>query len=213
VYIPPFNASSPDEIRAMVAAVGSGEIITVGADGYPVSTLLPVLWQGDTVTAHFARANPHWRRIEDDSPALLVVTGPQAYVSPSWYAAKAEHGRVVPTWNYSAVHFSGRVRVHDDVEWVRAMVTSLTERHESSRETPWRVDDAPTAYLEAQLRGIVGVELTVERVEGKAKLSQNRSVADRVGVVRGLLAQETGESEAVADAMRFGLDGPRSARR
>ncbi len=207
MYIPPFNAvSSPDDVRAMVAAVGSGELVTVDAGGYPVSTLLPVLWRGDSVTAHFARANPHWRGIGPDSPALLVVTGPQAYVSPSWYAAKAEHGRVVPTWNYSAVQLSGRVRVHDEVEWVRAMVTRLTERHESPLATPWGVDDAPAAYLEAQLRGIVGVELTVERVEGKAKLSQNRSVTDREGVVTGLLSLATGESEAVADAMRAALE-------
>ncbi|MDQ2756024.1 MAG: FMN-binding negative transcriptional regulator [Actinomycetota bacterium] len=188
----------------MVAAVGAGELVTVGADGYPMSTLLPVHWEGDTVTAHFARANPHWRGIEPDAPALLVVTMAQAYVSPSWYAAKAEHGRVVPTWNYSAVQLGGRVRVHDDTDWVRAMVTTLTNQHESRREQPWRVDDAPPAYLEAQLRGIVGVELTVERVAGKAKLSQNRSEADREGVVLGLLAVGTRDTVEVAAAVRRG---------
>ncbi|MEO3935232.1 FMN-binding negative transcriptional regulator [Dermatophilaceae bacterium Soc4.6] len=203
MYIPPFNAVSAEpEVRAMVAQVAAGDLVTVGADGYPLSTRLPLLWTDETVTAHFARANPHWRAITDDAPALLVVTGPQAYISPSWYAAKAEHGRVVPTWNYSAVQLTGRVRVHDDVEWVRAMVTRLTQAHEAHRASPWQVEDAPPAYVEAQLRGIVGVELVVERVEGKAKWSQNRSEADRVGVVSGLLAEGTGDAAAMAHSVR-----------
>jgi transcriptional regulator len=202
MYAPSFNrVEDRDEARRMVAAVGAGELVTVGADGYPVATLLPVLWRGDTVVAHLARANPHWSQIGDDSPALLVVTGPQAYVSPSWYAAKAEHGRVVPTWNYTSVHLTGRVRVRDDDAWLREMVTALTAAHESHREQPWSVTDAPGPYVEGQLRGIVGLELTVERVEAKAKLSQNRSEADRAGVVAGLRSEGTGAATAVADLM------------
>src|SRR3954470_19773802 len=116
MYVPPANAfDDEDEIRAFVREVVSAELITVGADGYPRATLLPILWDGDTVIAHMARANDHWAEI--GGPALLVCAGPQAYISPSWYAAKAEHGRVVPTWNYSTVHLTGTVRVHDDPEW------------------------------------------------------------------------------------------------
>ena len=202
MYAPTFNRVEDEEqARRMVAASGAAELVTVGADGYPVATLLPVLWLGGTVLAHMARANPHWREIGDGSPALLVAAGPQAYVSPSWYAAKAEHGRVVPTWNYTTVHLTGRVRVHDDVEWLRAMVTALTDAHESHREHPWAVTDAPSPYVEGQLRGIVGIELTVERVEAKSKLSQNRSDADRAGVVAGLRGEATPATTAVADLM------------
>jgi transcriptional regulator len=202
MYIPHFNAmDDPDEIRRFVESVGSAEIVTVGADGTPVATLLPILWSADgaTVIAHMARANPHWRVIADGSPCLAIIAGPQAYISPAWYAAKAEHGRVVPTWNYSAVHLTGTVRVHDYPEWTREAVTSLTDRHEMPREEPWAVTDAPSTYIDKNLKAIVGLELTVTRVEAKAKLSQNRSAADQTGVVAGLRAE--GGSAAVADAM------------
>jgi transcriptional regulator len=209
VYAPAFNrVDDEDAARLMVARAGAGELISVGPDGYPVATLLPVLWRGDRVLAHLARANPHWQQIGADSPGLLVVGGPQAYVSPSWYASKAEHGRVVPTWNYTTVHLTGRVRVHDDVEWLRGLVTALTEEHEGGREHPWAVSDAPEAYVAGQLRGIVGVELVVERVEAKAKLSQNRSEADRSGVVEGLRADGGPGTAQVADLMQAALDQP-----
>ena len=140
------------------------------------------------MVGHLARANAHWRRIVDGSPALAIVTGPDAYVSPSWYATKVEHGKVVPTWNYSVVHLRGSVVVHDDAEWVRALVTRLTDRHESPRDVPWAVSDAPDDYIEKNLRPIVGVEVVVSSVEAKAKLSQNRSDSDRAGVASGLAA-------------------------
>lgn len=202
--MPRFNqVESEADIRAMVAQVGAAELITTGDDGYPRATLLPVLWEGDRVIAHFARANPHWQTIAPDAPALLVCAGAQAYVSPAWYATKAEHGRVVPTWNYSSVHLTGRVRLHDDVAWLRDAVTRLTDRHESGRADRWHVGDAPAAYIDGQLRGIVGVEMSVEKVEGKAKLSQNRSEDDRRGVVEGL-SGGSAEDAVVADQMRAG---------
>jgi transcriptional regulator len=135
------------------------------------------------------------------SPALLICSGPEAYISPSWYAAKAEHGRVVPTWNYSAVHLSGTVRVHEDREWLRDVVMRLTGVHEDGRSEPWQPSDAPERYIDGQLAGIVGLEITISRVEGKAKLSQNRSKADRRGVVAGLLAEKHYEAAEVAVAM------------
>jgi transcriptional regulator len=205
MYAPAFNRVEDEQAaRRMVARAGAGELVTVGPDGYPVATLLPVLWHGDRVRAHLARANPHWRTIARDAPGLLVVTGPQAYVSPAWYASKAEHGRVVPTWNYTTVHLTGRVRVHDDVDWLRDLVTALTQTHEHGREHPWGVTDAPEAYVEGQLRGIVGVELVVERVDAKAKLSQNRSEEDRAGVVAGLRDEPSPDAGLVADLMQPG---------
>ena len=187
MYVPPFNAvTEQDELRELVAAARSGWLVTVGADGTPAATLLPILWRGDLVVAHLARANPQWRELPPDSPGLIVVGGPEAYVSPMWYAAKAEHGRVVPTWNYTAVQLTGTVTIHHDSEWLRAAVTRLTDAHESGRTERWHVTDAPEAYVEAQLRGIVGIEFRVTGVEGKAKLSQNRSADDRRGVVTGL---------------------------
>lgn len=187
MYVPHFNAM-PDEadVQALVAAVGAGQLITTGPSGYPQATFLPLLWRDSTVVAHFARANPHWKAIAAGSPALVVVTGPDAYISPSWYAAKAEHGKVVPTWNYSAVELTGRATVRDDPEFVRSVVTALTDLNESSRPEPWAVTDAPADYIDGMLRAIVGVEITVESFAGKAKWSQNRSTEDRAGVIAGL---------------------------
>ncbi|GAA1893252.1 FMN-binding negative transcriptional regulator [Lapillicoccus jejuensis] len=203
MYVPAANGV-PDEAeaRAMVAAAGAATVVTTGEDGYPRATLLPVRWVGDRVVAHLARANPHWREIADGAPCLLVVDGPQAYVSPGWYASKAEHGRVVPTWNDASVQLRGRATVHDDPAWLRAVVTDLTDAHEGGRPDPWHVTDAPETYVAGQLRGIVGLEVLVEQVTAKAKLSQNRSDADRAGVVAGLAASGDPRAAAVAARMR-----------
>ena len=188
LYVPRFNVMDADGVRPFVDAVATAQLVTVGEDGVPDATFLPVLWEGDRLVGHLARANGHWRRIVDGSPALAIVTGADTYVSPSWYASKAEHGKVVPTWNYSVVHLRGRVTVHDDPGWVRALVTRLTDRHEGTRSEPWAVSDAPADYIDKNVRPIVGVEVFVETVDAKAKLSQNRSDEDRAGVARGLAA-------------------------
>lgn len=207
MYTPRPNAMDDEaELRAFVADAGSAQLVTTRPDGYPALTLVPVVWTGDRVVAHLARANPHWEHL-DDTPALFVCQGAQAYVSPGWYAAKREHGRVVPTWNYSAVELVGRVSVFHDADRLREVVSDLTRRHEAGREEPWSVTDAPAAYVEGQLRGIVGVEMVVESVTGKAKLSQNRSRADREGVVRGLEQEPRDGARAVARQMAAGLDG------
>src|SRR4051812_17253081 len=187
----------------MVRTIGAGDLVTVGDDGYPLATRLPVVWEGDRLVMHIARANPHWRSVPTDSdvPALVFVTDAEAYVSPAWYASKVEHGRVVPTWNYSAVQLTGRVRRHDDPAWLREAVTLLTRQHESGRPEPWAVIDAPATYVDKQLRAIVGLELVVERVEGKAKLSQNRSEEDRAGVILGLREEGGSRESVVADQM------------
>ena len=188
LYVPRFNVMDLDDVRPFVEAVATAQLVTVGEDGVPDATFLPVLWEGDRLVGHLARANRHWRRMVDGSPALAIVTGPDTYVSPSWYASKAEHGKVVPTWNYSVVHLRGAVVVHADPEWVRGLVTRLTDRHEADRAERWRVTDAPSDYVDKNLRPIVGVEILVESVEAKAKLSQNRSDEDRAGVAAGLAA-------------------------
>ncbi len=198
-YVPRFNAMPDDDVRGFVATVGTAQLVTVASDGTPDATFLPVLWQGDRLVGHVARANLHWKAVVDGAAGLAVVTGPDAYVSPSFYATKREHGKVVPTWNYSAVHLRGPVRVVDDVDWLRDLVGALTEHHEAPREEPWAVEDAPGVYIAKQLRAIVGIEMVVESVEAKTKLSQNRSEEDRAGVVAGL---EGTPGEAVADAMR-----------
>ena len=198
-YGPRFNAVDGDEALRMVAGIATAQLVTVAEDGTPDATFLPVLLRDGELIGHVARANTHWKRIVEGSPALAIVTGPDAYVSPSWYAAKAEHGRVVPTWNYSAVHLRGTVHVHDDPDWVRAMVTALTDRHEAGRAEPWAVTDAPEKYVAGQLRAIVGVSLRLESVEGKAKLSQNRSAEDVAGVVAALGGTPVGDQMAALD--------------
>jgi transcriptional regulator len=207
MYIPPSNREGNEhQLRRFVAEVRAGWLITSRHDAAPSATYLPIMWRDDRVIAHLAKANPHWREIEGETPALIIVTGPDAYVTPAWYAAKAEHGKVVPTWNYSAVHLTGLARIHHDRDWLRMAVEELTDEHEQAREQPWRVTDAPHAYVEGQLRGIVGVELSVTQVEGKAKLSQNRSQEDREGVVTGLRQSTRVSEQEVAAQMTATLN-------
>lgn len=201
MYVPRHFAARLDDAYALVDAVGAADLVTV-VDGTPTASLVPVLWDRaddgspGRLLAHLARTNGQWRGVgADGAPALAIVHGPQAYVSPGWYASKSDHGRVVPTWNYTTAHLTGRLLVHDDVAWLRALVTRLTERHEGRRPQPWAVTDAPDGFVEGQLRAIVGVELEIERVEAKHKLSQNRPRADQQGVVAGL-ADEPGPGAA-----------------
>jgi transcriptional regulator len=220
MYLPRhFEMGDLDTVAAFVESVGAADLVTVDADGRPASSLVPVLWERQdvdpangrfgTLLAHVARMNEQWYDVSAGQRVLAIVHGPQAYVSPSWYAAKAEHGRVVPTWNYSAVHLSGTVELVDDVGELRDLVARLTDRHELDRPDPWSVDDAPEAYVAGQLKAIRGIVITLDAVEAKAKLSQNRSAADRDGVVAGLLADGDPEGVRVADAMaRLRADEP-----
>jgi transcriptional regulator len=167
---------------------------------------LPMLVRRDanghcTLCGHVARANPLWRDCPAGSDVLAIFHGPGAYVSPGWYPSKRQHGRVVPTWNYSVVHARGTIRFVEDESWLRALVAELTIRHEAQRGQPWRIEDAPPPYLEAMLRGIVGVEIEVAALEGKAKASQNREATDRAGVREGLRGEGFDE-RALADLVR-----------
>ncbi|MGY2202787.1 FMN-binding negative transcriptional regulator [Pseudomonas gingeri] len=155
-----------------------------------------------TLYGHLARANPQWRELAEGGEILVIFAGADAYVSPSFYPAKAEHGKVVPTWNYVAVHAYGEAEVFDDAERLRNLVSALTDRHEAGRDQPWKVDDAPAPYIDSMLRAIVGFALPIQRLEGKRKLSQNRSAADIAGVQQGLAASADSQDQALAHLMR-----------
>jgi transcriptional regulator len=211
VYVPRhFAVTDLARVAEFVDAAQSATLVTF--DGTrPVATLLPVIWERPAALAegswgrllgHIAIMNDQWQTAAPDAEALAIVTGPQAYISPSWYESKTRHGRVVPTWNYEVVHLTGAVTFHQDPEWLRDVVTRLTRRHESTRARPWAVSDAPPEYIDGQLRAIVGVELAISSVEAKQKLSQNRSEQDRAGVVAGLRAESVDPgSAAIADLM------------
>ncbi|MGX1098920.1 FMN-binding negative transcriptional regulator [Amorphus sp. MBR-141] len=202
MYTPPaFREDDPAVLRAIMREAGLSTLVTVGEDGI-VATPLPLMLDETegpfgTLYGHVARANPQWKSAAAGE-ALVIFTGPDAYISPSWYAAKREHGKVVPTWNYVAVHAYGPAEFFDDAGRLRAVVTRLTVRHEAARREPWQVDDAPEDFIENQLRLIVGVRIPITRIEGKRKMSQNRSEADRTGVAKGLAESPSGADRDVA---------------
>ena len=187
MYLPPKFVLTPEHIDAVLADAGFAQLVSHTAAGLVV-TPLPLLYDAEkhALQGHVARANGHWRAAGAESVAIF--TGPQAYVSPSFYPTKIETGKVVPTWNYEILTVYGTLHIHDDPEWLLDLVTRLTDRHEAGRAQPWRVADAPASYTRAQLNGIVGVELPVERVEAKAKMSQNQPARNRAGVIAGLAA-------------------------
>jgi transcriptional regulator len=158
------------------------------------------------LTAHLAHANPHWQRA-GATRALAVFQGADAYVSPSCYPSKPRHGKVVPTWNYEAAHVHGRLTWRHEPEWLLAQVSALSDHHEAPRAQPWAVSDAPADYVQTMLRGIVGLELTIEKVEVNRKLSQNRPEADRQGVIDGL-SVSAAETDRQMAAIMSGLTNP-----
>ena len=209
-----FNESDADTLLALMRAHPLATLIRGGAE--LTADILPLqverVGDGWRVTGHVARANPLWREA-GGQPVLLLFQGPQAYVSPNWYPSKFQHGKAVPTWNYTMVQVHGTLRAIEDAEWLRGFVTRLTERHEGGRAVPWHVADAPPDYLDAMLKAIVGIEIEVTRVEGKFKLSQNRSAEDRTGVVLGLESDATQERQPEADALAQAMQADEERRR
>lgn len=202
MYVPP--AFREDDLAALHATIRQARLATLvtATDEGLVATPLPLLLAPEegpygTLHGHLARANPHWR-LPPKGDAMALLMGPDAYVSPSWYAAKREHGKVVPTWSYVAVHAYGPAELYDDPDRLLAVVTRLTDLHERSRAEPWAVGDAPQPFVRAQLKAIVGLRLPIARIEGKRKMSQNRSAADRAGVAAGLAASGRASERAVA---------------
>ena len=181
MYIPDmFREDRPEVLHDAVRRIGFATLVTSGLE----ANHLPMLLEGNVLRGHVARANPVWKK--GDGDALAVFLGPHAYISPNWYPSKAETGKAVPTWNYIAVHARGRMRWIDDAEWLRAHVGQLSATHEAGRDVPWMISDAPAGYIDSMLRGIVGFELSIQMLEGKWKLSQNRDEADRAGTREGL---------------------------
>jgi transcriptional regulator len=191
-------------LREMMMRIGFVSLVTLTADGL-VATQAPVLLDPDhgehgMLRGHIARANPQWQTATEQE-ALAIFVGPNGYVSPRWYAAKQEHGKVVPTWNYVAVHAYGRVTFSDDRDLLLDIVTRLTEKHEAGFDHPWKVSDAPADYIEGMLKAIVAFEMPISRIEASWKLSQNRSEADRTGAMEGLRSQGSAVAEEMSKTM------------
>jgi len=207
MYLPePFEEQRLPLLHRMMTEHPLGTLVWAGPVGLCAEHIPFVVEAGPgqfgTLHAHVARANPVWRDLQAGTEALVIFQGPQGYVSPSWYETKRETGQAVPTWNYMVVHARGKPRVIDDPVWLRGLLERLTAQHESPRPTPWQVSDAPAAWLELQLQLIVGIELPIERLVGKWKLSQNKTDADRAGVVHGLTAEGTPHACAMANLIR-----------
>lgn len=200
----------PDPVAELTRLAGRAPatLVTLGPDGLTAS-ILPVLFDTGpddgprgTIRGHLARGNPQWRAFAAETGALLILDGPDAYVSPGWYATKRRTGKDVPTWNYVTLHARGPLVIREDPAWLEDVVRRLTDRHEADREHPWSVDDAPRDYLETQLRAIVGVEVRLDRLEAKRKLSQNRIADDVDGVVAGLGSGSPAERAVAAEMTR-----------
>jgi len=192
MYLPKHFRADERETRELLDGIGAADLVTSTSNGL-FATFLPLIHDHvsggfGSLLGHVARKNDHWR-LEPLGESMVIVHGPEGYISPGWYESKREHGRVVPTWNYVTAHIHGELVVHDDPIWLEALVRRLTDRHEASRAEPWSVDDAPREFTESQLRAIVGLELRITRIEAKAKLGQNRSSADIDGVIGGLRAE------------------------
>jgi transcriptional regulator len=204
MYIPPaFNVAEIADMHAIIRASALPVLVSVTVDGL-IATHAPLMLDPDagpygTLVGHLAKANPH--AAASGVQTLVVFQGPEGYITPSYYAAKKEHGKVVPTWNYAAVHAYGALETFHDEDRLLGVVTRLTERHEAERAQPWAVTDAPADFVQGMLRAITGISIRIERLEGKVKMSQNRPAADRAGVAGGLRADGfSALSEAVARA-------------
>jgi len=200
-----FEVTELPMLHAAMKASELATLVTITTNGL-VATHLPLLLdeaRGEygTLTGHVSRANVQWRETDPNAEALIVFLGLDSYISPNWYPAKQETGRVVPTWNYAAIHAYGRITFIEDPEWLRTMVTDLTRKHEASFPAPWQVTDAPAVYIDSQLKAIVGFEFQIVRLEGKQKFNQNRSVEDRLGVIQGLRELEDERKTQVAELM------------
>lgn len=210
MYQPPhFIETRLDVLHALIRAHPLGLLISNGTEAGVTANAVPFLLDADfapsgRLRAHMAKANGQWRQIAEnpDAQVLVVFQGVETYVTPSWYETKRETGKVVPTWNYAMVQVRGRARVIDDTAWIAGQVSELTATHEAERPAPWAVTDAPESYVQAQLKGIVGLEIEIAEISGKWKVSQNRPTADRLGVAAGLVAEDETSAAEMAGLVR-----------
>lgn len=203
MYQPPhFREDRLDVQHGLIAAFPLGTLVTVGPTGLTANHIPFLVDPHDgpfgALRAHVARANPVWRETDPDQEVLAIFQGSESYITPSWYETKRQTHKVVPTWNYAAVHVHGRMRAIEDEAWLHRQLADLTHLKESLRAEPWAVTDAPAPFVAGQVKGIVGLALAITRIEGKWKVSQNRPEADRLGVVQGLLAENSDETRAMA---------------
>ena len=203
MYLPPaFKMDDLADTHAAMRASHLANLVTATAQGLMASPLPLLFDDGEgphgVLHGHVARANPQWQA-PPLGEAMAISMGPDAYVSPSWYATKRDTGKVVPTWNYVTIHAFGPVEFFEDAGRLLALVTRLTKRHEAARPEPWAVTDAPAGFIASQLRGIVGLRMAVTRIDAKRKMSQNRGAEDRAGVIAGLAASPSASDRAVAD--------------
>ena len=211
MYEPPhFQETRPDVLHGLIRSHPLGTLISNGPDG-PVADAIPFLLDAGAspngrLRAHLAKANPHWKLIAENpsSPVLIVFQGTDAYVTPSWYETKRETGKVVPTWNYAIVQVRGTAKVIDDQDWLAQQIADLTVSQEGPREAPWAVTDAPPPFIQSQIKGIIGLEIEISEIHGKWKVSQNRPVADRVGVAQGLESETANSSDMVRLVRSYG---------
>jgi transcriptional regulator len=207
VYIPPSNAEDRPEVMLEYMETHPLAVLVTSSSEGMIATHLPLLVDRTrgahgTLAGHVARANPQQRQAHEGDEALVIFSGDDAYITPTFYASKARDGKVVPTWNYVAVHAYGTLRFVSDPSALRRHLEALTSHHEATREQPWSVNDAPASYIERQMGAIVGVEIEITRLEGKWKMSQNRAAADIDGVIAGLEASDDARKRAVADVVR-----------
>ena len=201
-----FRETRPEVLQEAIVKHPLATLVTMGADGLCTSHI-PLLYDATAgahgvLRGHMARTNPQWSTYRPEVFALAVFRGPQHYISPAWYPSQQEHGKVVPTWNYVIVEAAGPMRVIEDPAWLHENVRALTAAHEQGRSEPWSPEQAPAGFIDGQLRSIVGVEIAIERFEGKWKMSQNRSAADREGVIRELTKLASEEASEVAELVR-----------
>lgn len=206
MYVP--RAFAVDDIKILHQQMQASPLpvlVTHASQGL-LASHVPMLLNPDegpcgTLYGHLARANPHWQDLAQGTEALVIFAGEQAYISPTFYPGKADHGKALPTWNYLAVHAYGMAEVFDDAERLLALVSRLSDRHEANRPAPWAVSDAPADYVDSMLKAIVGFRLPITRLQGKRKLSQNRDARDQAGVRQGLLANPNPQDHALAHLM------------
>ena len=200
-----FEVSDIALLQRDIRRSGLSTLVTLTKSGL-IATHLPILLYEDkgkygTLVGHLSRANAQWQESDPKTEALIIFSGFDSYITPSWYATKSETGKVVPTWNYAAIHAYGHLVFNTNADWLRSHVAQLTAKHESSFSQPWKITDAPEDYIEGQLKGIVGFEMMIDRIEGKHKFNQNRSAQDRSGVISGLRESNIDQKNEVASFM------------
>lgn len=207
---PRHRLTDRDAIHSLVASHPLGAWVCQGHEGL-IANHVPFLLDRSrgpcgTLIGHIARANTVWRELAPATPSVVMFQGPQAYITPGWYPGKALHGRVVPTWNYVVAHAHGVARAIEDRDWLLDMLNQLTDVHEARRAEPWRVGDAPASFIDKLMRAIVGIEIPINRLEGKLKASQDEALQDRVGTVRGLQEEACGNARSMADLVMKAIE-------